>query len=200
MSEPATSDAFRRLYDTYFRAVVRYLVRFRFTREEAQDLAQEVFVRVYRHMDRYRGEAPWKFLRTTAGRVALNELRRRAAKMRAGGERSAEELGEDWESSVTETVLTKPAPTPEQELLEREAQEDQARRRQRLREAIELLPEGTRSCLLARLSGLQYDEVADAFGISMDAVKSRLHDARRRLRELLREEPSGVDWPPDSEG
>src|SRR5689334_9594473 len=68
----------------YYPAVVKQLLELGYEREQARDLAQEVFTRVYEHMDAYRGESKLLFLQTVTRRVAYNELRDRHARKRAG--------------------------------------------------------------------------------------------------------------------
>ena len=58
-------------------------------------------------------------------------------------------------------------------------------RRARLGRAVAELPQGQRECLRLRIQGLTYDQIAAALRISVDAVKSRLRDAKRHLRERL---------------
>ena len=70
--------------------------------------------------------------------------------------------------------------------------------RQRMARAIEALPEGSRETLLLReVDGLSYAEIAEALSIPKGTVMSRLHYARRQLRQLLRE--AGVAAPADAE-
>src|SRR5690242_10334485 len=70
----------------YYPGLCRYFVRMGFPKEDARDLAQEVFVRVYDHLDAYRGESKWNYLATTARRLALNTLRSNDAAKRSAPE------------------------------------------------------------------------------------------------------------------
>lgn len=195
MSDRDRDTLFRELYDRYYRSVVAYFIRFGLSREDARNLAQDVFVRVYRRMDHYRGDAPWSYLQQAARRAALNEIRRRKTKMRAATEVSLDELSEPPRSPASPTAIGQAASDPEQDLIDSEKEEERQRRRKWLRNAIADLPDDTRRCLLAWLGGLKYHQIAQAFGLTLDAVKSRLHDARIRLRARLGEDPTGLDWP-----
>lgn len=178
---------FQDLYQRYYRSVAGFFVRQGFSPEEARDLAQDTFVRVYRSMGSYRGDGAWSFLQTTARRIALNEIRSRTSQMRSA---TVAPLDEPLTQTVSRNPWTgAPPPSLETELVE---QEETARRRQRLKQAIASLPESLRLCLLLWLAGRSYREIMAGLGLSLDAVKSRLNEARNRLRNQLGEEP---EWP-----
>lgn len=164
---------FRRMFNELYPRLVRSLLREfrRLSEEDARDIAQDAFVRVLKSMsDPIHNE--WALLRVTARRLAINEVTRNVP-------------GLDLEAVPTPTDSR---PDPEESLLDREMVE-------RLADCIEALPEGTRICLLHRQSGLKYAAIAALLGVSIDAVKSRLHYAREKLRECV-----GVDPPPEQAG
>src|SRR5439155_1608107 len=120
-------DRFKRLYDKYYPSVFSFFIRrFRFSREEAQDLAQDVFLRVYEFGDDFHAE--WKFLEVIARRVALNRIRDNHAQKRKGHHVPIEDLIEEPQS---------PATTQEEAVVMRE---QKLLLRRRLRDAIEQLP------------------------------------------------------------
>ena len=80
---------------------------------------------------------------------------------------------------LRETLAASPS-SPESEFAEREEREQF---RKRLRTAVSDLPQSLRSCLLLWLNGYEYSEIQEILGITLDAVKSRLRDARKRLRK-----------------
>lgn len=170
------------LFGRHYDRIVRYLMaEFGFPLEDAQDLAQEAFLRVLRSNTAYREGAEWAFIKTTAHNVAVNWIRdRRAAK------RSAVNVSFDDASEVRDA-----AERADDALSRRE---EAAAVRERLLRAIACLPEGTRLCYLLRRRGHSYEEIKDMLGITIDAVKSRLHDAKRRLREDVGELPTVVTW------
>ncbi|HXO22485.1 MAG TPA: RNA polymerase sigma factor [Thermoanaerobaculia bacterium] len=192
MSDEDQNSRFRLLYETYYRSAVGYVVGLGFTREEARDLAQEAFMRVFRAMSTFRGggpEAEWAFVRTTVRNVVLNEIRSRS---RRGRTVSLETFPVEPDLLPKDPWTDGPPATPETDLV---AEQEAARRKQWLREAIAELPESFRGALLLRLGGLTYQQIAKAMGITVDAVKARLREAKKRLRERLGEEPTGLDWP-----
>lgn len=161
-------DRFEALYRKYFGRIYRYYRRCGVGDDEAQDLGQEVFKRFYEAMDRYRGEAEWAFLETTALNVLRNYVRARKT-----AKRTANVVDLDDPDFSDE-----PAASPAPDYAERQ---QEAIRSQRLHEAIGELSPGQRQCMKLWLDDLQYNEIADALRISVDAVKSRLRDAKRIL-------------------
>lgn len=162
-------EQFEVLYRKFYWRIVRYYTRaFRLSEEDAKELAQDAFTRIYEAMDEYRGDAQWAFVETTARNAALNKIR--AGKTLKRGVKPIElddpvvgALNEPW------------TPAPQIDAL----------RRKELREAIAQLPQAQRLCLRLRFQGFAYDEIARALRISLDAVKSRIRDAKRTLRAKL---------------
>lgn len=171
-------ELFHSLYRRYLPGVVSYFTKFGFDRDKARDLAQDTFVRVYEHMDSWRQEAEWAFLRTTAQHVALNALRSRRT-----GKRSGQEVAIDATQGPT---LPDPAPDTDRRLID--AQEH-SRQVTELRRAIETLPPRLQSPLVLRLRGESYKAIAATLRLSLDTVKTRIHEAKGKLREMLGQEP-----------
>lgn len=170
---------FERLYKKYYPGVVADFVRKGFTPEEARDLAQDVFVRVYKHMDTYRGDASertWLF--RIVHNVWANEIRSRGADMRKGHTISLDGgPAQNSEAGALEG-LASPDLSPEARL---EASE----LRQRLLAAIEGLPSRQRAVLLLQNRGYSYKEIAAILGITVETVKSLRHDALQTLKRTL---------------
>ena len=167
------------LYVQYYDRVVRYLVRkHRFSLDEARDLAQDVFLRVFRHMEQNEINSQWLFLKTTAHNLAVNEIRRRTT------HRKSESDSTDALPDLVDTLLhdfwTDDAP-PSPEMVT--SQNEQAAL---LRDAIDELPATLRACVLLRLDGLSYEEIANALRITADAVRTRLRDGKRLLLNRMR--------------
>jgi RNA polymerase sigma-70 factor (ECF subfamily) len=171
-------DAFRTLIERHQRAVINVIYRALGDAWEAEDLAQRVFVQVFRSAGRYQPTAKFTtWLFTIAHNVILNERRRRA---RHPAE-SLEALTAPDEPDETGTQLADARVSdPAREAAERELQE-------KIHAAIQSLPEAQRTAvILCRFEGLAYDEIAEVLGCSVSAVKSLLHRARRTLKEQLR--------------
>jgi len=171
-------ERFEALYRKYYGRVYRFFRNFG-ADDEAQDLAQETYERIYKTFAQYRGEAEWAFIETTARRVLLNWVRaRKTAKRNA---RVEEIDGPDF---------THP-PAPDGPDLA--ARQEADMRSARLWAAINELPDGQRQCIELWLAETKYESIARLLGITVDAVKSRLRDARKALRARLGESLPGDD-------
>lgn len=140
--------------------------------EQAEDLAQEVFVKAYFGLRRFRGASSF---RTWVQRIKVNHCldHLKAERGRAFVEINAAEAAGTPE-------LSTPA-TAERDLLEAEAYE-------RLARAIDALPDTLRIPLTMRdLDGLPHEEIARTLGLGLSAVKMRILRARRTLRARLGE-------------
>ncbi len=168
-------DRFKSLYQRYYRRVVRFFVQvFHLSEQDAEELAQDAFLRFYEAMDDYRGDAEWAFFETIARNVAYNRIRSQKT-----AKRSAKTV------DIDDPGTREPAAPEGPDYAERQEQEQ---RRKRLREVIAELPDGQRQCLQLWLDDFKYDEIAKFLHISVDAVKSRLRDARKLLRVRLGDE------------
>lgn len=169
-------DEFEKLYRKHYARVWRYFRTNSISDDEAHDLAQDAFKRLYERMAKIRNQDAWPFLASIAKTILLNRVRARKTQ-----KRSATLVEIDDPDLLLELV----APA-EADYADREAAEA---RRTRLRKSVDSLPPGQRECLRLQMENLKYDEIAKILGISTDAVKSRLRDAKRYLREQLGETP-----------
>jgi RNA polymerase sigma-70 factor, ECF subfamily len=158
--------AFRTLFERYARAMHAFCHNFIRDAARAEELAQDVFVSVYRARDRYKPSARFKtFLYRVATNHCLNELRR--------GEHAARRLEPAGASPEADELdaLPSPAAGPE-ELLQGKALEAE------VRQLLSRLPEKQRAALvLCRFEGLSYEEIAQVLGTTVPSVKSLVHRA-----------------------
>lgn len=146
--------------------------------EEARDLSQDVFLQVFRTINRFRGQSA---LRTWIYRIAVNLARNRQRWWRRRLRKDQVSLDEHVERHGPD-VLRDAAATPEVSLRRRETAE-------RVWDALADLPFEQRTAIVLReIDGLSYEEIAYSLGIAVGTVKSRLTRARGALRERLREE------------
>jgi RNA polymerase sigma factor (sigma-70 family) len=168
VSEPQEAR-FEAAYRRYYTRVVRYYTRtLGLSEDEAGDLTQQAFLRFHEALDHYRGEAEWAFLETVVRNVAYNRLRSVKS-----ASRSAQVV------SIEDARAKRQAGSPPLDHASREAE---ALRRKQLHDAIAVLPEGQRHVVQLWLDGFRYTDIARALRISLDAVRSRLRDAKRHLR------------------
>lgn len=163
-------EAFRRFVEMHMRAVYAIAYRFMGNHDDADDVAQETFVRAWQAVERYDARySPYTWLRTIATRLAVNELEKRRRRQTEGGERF--EVAAETHRAAT--------PGPAEELEAREASG-------RVERALASLPDDYRAALVLRTyEELSYEEIARALGIPIGTVMSRIHRARRMLRERL---------------
>ncbi|HYH09533.1 MAG TPA: RNA polymerase sigma factor [Thermoanaerobaculia bacterium] len=172
-------EKFDAVYRKYLPRIYRYFRQCRVSDDESHDLAQDTFSRFYASMDRHRGEAEWAYLEQIALNVLRNWLRAQKTAKRSA------KLVELDDPEFTQEPEAPALP----DYAERQHQDEQ---RRSLHEAIADLTEAQRQVLQLWLEDMQYNEIAVALHISVDAVKSRLRDAKRilsaRLGDKFREE------------
>jgi RNA polymerase sigma-70 factor (ECF subfamily) len=144
-------------------------------RDEALDLSQEVFLRVFRTLSSFRGQSA---LRTWIYRIVINQARNRQRWWRRRHRASQVSLDEHLQQFGD--VESKGDVLPDRLLASKEAAA-------RLWEALDRLPFDQRTALILReIDGLRYEEIAFSLGVAIGTVKSRLTRARQALRaELL---------------
>ena len=163
-------NAWRELVGTHTRRVFSIAYRFSGRVDEAEDLAQEIFVKVYETLDRFRETegALGSWLSTVARNHAIDHYRRRRL----------EQLGRSDNPLAMEQAAT-PADSPLKSL-EREE------RRQFVHRGLRALPDELRQPLiLCDLEGLAYEEIAGLLKIPLGTVKSRINRGRLELAKRL---------------
>ena len=177
--------AFAELVEKYKQPVLNFIYRTLRDEAEAEDLAQNVFLQVYKSRSRYRRTAKFStWLFTIARNLCLNELRRRS---RHPAE-SIEETHTDNEDQPQRQYEDKSQMAPPEKLLHGELA-------QKIEEALAELPENQRSAsLLCRQDELSYEEIAGVLDCSLSATKSLIHRGRETLKEKLKRYLSTGDW------
>ncbi|HWD20304.1 MAG TPA: sigma-70 family RNA polymerase sigma factor [Verrucomicrobiae bacterium] len=177
--------AFEALVEKFKQPVVNLLYRMLHDLDEAEDLAQNVFVRVYQSAERYEVSAKFStWLFTIARRLCLNEIRRR-------GRHPAESLeaGMDAESAPRQYEDSKVF-SPPAHFLQGELEE-------KIQEALDSLPEKQRLAItLCRQEELSYEEIAKVLDCSVSATKSLIHRGRETLKEKLKPYLQTGAWEP----
>ncbi len=140
--------------------------------EEAEDITQEVFLKLWRHSPELDVEATRAWLLTVTRNACYDRLRRRRS--------SAKVFADDPEESATEKVsAVEPGP---------EARAAAADFRRHLKSALKQLKDPMKSIVILReIQGLKYDEIAGVLGVPLNTVRVYLHRGRARLRRELKE-------------
>jgi RNA polymerase sigma-70 factor, ECF subfamily len=151
-----------------------------FGEEEALELTQETFVRVFQSMDDLRSPASLdSWILRIAANVWKNEIRFKRAGKRDAREVSLDSAETDGEAAEVAALETKDAPNPLEEALE-------AERLGALDKCLDALPPRMRRCLVLHVyQERKYQEIADLLEISIQAVKSHIHQAKQRLGECV---------------
>ncbi len=158
--------------------VYAFCARMLSDREEALDAAQDVFLSAYRSLEGFRGDASLStWLLKIAANRCLNVIRRRSA--RAGKETSFSGIGGGEDGDLPFEAPGRDADRPERIVEERELGTILLRALDRID------PEARTLVLLSDVEGLSYEELADAAGLPLGTVKSKLHRARMALRKML---------------
>jgi len=167
------AESFELLLNRYRLPLVSYFVRMVRDRALAEDLAQEVFLRVYQARQRYQPEARFTtWLYRIATNLALNALRDRKSD-------DAPALEEDGEGVPRVARIADSRPTAEEQLMLSD-------RERLIREAIESLPEKQRAAvILHKYQEVDYRQIAKILEVSESAVKSLLFRAYENLRTRL---------------
>jgi len=177
-------DAFGELVERYEQKIFNLAYRMMGDPEDGADMAQEAFLRAFKALRGFRGDASFStWLYRVASNVCLDELRRRGRR----GEVSLDNPVATEQGQLRREVRDTAAGPAE--LVERREAEAAVHR------AIGLLPDDYRAVVLLRdIEGLSYSDLAQVLGWPMGTVKSRLNRARARLREmLLSREPAASD-------
>jgi RNA polymerase sigma-70 factor (ECF subfamily) len=172
-------SAFNELVLTYERRVYGLVFRMLGRRDEAEDLAQEVFVQVFKAIDQFRGESK---LSTWIYRIAVNLCKNRTkylSRRHAGEQDDIDAMAERVPMSAARAATVGDVSRPD-ELVEGMQLEDIVKR------AIQKLdPEFREALVLADVEDMPYEEIAQITGVPVGTVKSRIHRARAQLKTLV---------------
>ena len=163
---------FEELVRRYQRPIAAYVYRMVGDYDSALDLTQEVFIKVYNSLFRYRSEFKFStWIYKIAHNAAIDHLRRHAVRGQA--------LTSSTEAERREVILESLRLTPEQESEKKE-------RCSEIEAVVHLLPDAYRELIVLRHShDLSYDEIAEVTGLPLGTVKNRLFRAREAMRNEL---------------
>ena len=168
--------AFQEIVERYQGRLLNFVYRTIGDREKAEDLVQEVFIRVYRHLhrfDRSKKFSTWVY--TIASNLAKNELRNRSRNPMV----LFQTIRKNWQDDDRPLQFEDPYSRP-----------DDLYRKRHLRDLVEdtvgKLPSHHRQVFVLReLEGKSYEEIADITGCNLGTVKSRLNRARNAFADII---------------
>lgn len=167
-------SAFEELIERHQNAVIGTVAKMLGNASDAEDIAQQVFIRLWKSAPRYQPKAKFTtFLFTIARNLVFNESRKRSRKK----EYSINEREDDFHLQTPDPQTA----SPDDGMLQKELQAA-------VDQAIATLPEKQRlAVILRRYEGMPYEEIARVLELSVSAVKSQLFRARHTLRESLQQ-------------
>ena len=174
-AQAGDAAAFEHLFQLHSRRVYALCLRMVGNPADAEDLAQEAFLQLFRKIATFRGESAFS---TWLHRMTVNVVLMRLRKKSLPTDSLEESLEPDSENSGPKRDVGAP-----------DLRLSGAVDRVNLERSIEKLPPGYRTVfILHDVQGYEHNEIADIMGCSVGNSKSQLHKARTRLRELLQEE------------
>lgn len=169
-------NAFAELVETHQKMVFNVALRYVRNYDDASDITQEVFIKAYRSIDSFKGKAQ---ISTWLYRITVNFCTDFARKNKLYYKNTVELESENEEGELTELPLPDMSYNPESKLESKELHDA-------LLMAIDSLPKDARDIIIMRdINDMSYNEIADALGIELGTVRSRLARARMRLRNKL---------------
>ncbi len=179
---------FQKIHADYRQKITRYLARL-VGEFEAEDLTQEVFVRVNQNLPGFRGESRLStWIYRIATNTALDRLRQPSYRHTSQDQSLDNPVLDAGEVADQDAWTGEAAPSPEQLIHLREGLDC-------LCGVIETLPENYRTViLLDQVEDFTAKEIGDILGLDLNVVKTRLHRGRLRLFEELRKHCKPEDW------
>lgn len=170
--------AFREIVEMYGDRVFNLTYRMLGNREEAEDLAQEVFIAVFKYIDNFRGDSKFS---TWLYRITANHCKNRIKYLARRYDRSRSEYDETYSQGGVESDLTAPrsAPRPDKHL-------EGLQLERLMQQCLAELDEDQRILIVLRdINELSYTEICEITNLPEGTVKSRLHRARAALRKKI---------------
>ena len=168
--------AFNRLYDRYRDRLIHFITRKTGDADRAQDLVQEAFIRVTRHLHRFdtsKKLSTWVY--TIAENLSKNELRNRSRSPLVLFQRLTNNWDDDHRPLQFEDYASKPDDLYRKRYL-----------RRLVEDTVQTLPEHHQLVFrLRELEGKSYEEISDITGVNLGTVKSRLHRARNSFAQRI---------------
>ncbi len=167
-----SESSFEALVKRYQKPITAYIYRMLGDPESSLDVSQEVFIKVFNSLDKYRSEYKFStWLYRIAHNAAIDHLRRNPL--------NRQSIETENDDGAYQLQLESPHPTPEQE-------RERSEWRSEINEVVKRLPVQYRELILLRhAQDMSYDEIAEITGLPLGTVKNRLFRAREMMREIF---------------
>lgn len=169
-------DAFCELVNQYQHKVFNIVYRILGDRQEAEDVAQEVFITVFKHIEQFRGDAKFS---TWLYRIATNHARNRIKYLSRRSQKKHQDIQDTPEGNIQDTPLTTPPSRPDTQAQANELEVI-------IKMGLSQLAEEHREIIILRdIENLSYHEIAQITSLAEGTVKSRLFRARVALKQYV---------------
>jgi RNA polymerase sigma-70 factor, ECF subfamily len=172
--------AFKLLVERYQRKVYSVALGMLRDKEEAMDVSQEAFVKVYRYLDHFKGDASfYTWLYRITVNICIDVIRRRSGAGRGENVEFDENVQMDASEAQIGALGSRLGTNPQKSALRRELAD-------KIQEALAQIPEKHRAILLLReVEGLSYEDLSRTLEIPKGTVMSRLFHARAKVQQIL---------------
>jgi RNA polymerase sigma-70 factor (ECF subfamily) len=173
--------AFRSLVERYQKKAFAQALGMLKDKDEAMDVAQEAFVKVYRYLDHFKGDSSfYTWLYRIVANLCVDRLRRKSSAQSPDNVEFDEKMNQE-EMATAGILATKLGTNPQKAALRAELAE-------KMEKALDQIPEKHREILVLReLEGMSYEDLARVLKIPKGTVMSRLFHARAKMQSLLTE-------------
>lgn len=176
------ADAFEQIIIKYEKKIFGLIYNMLRNENEIEDVAQEVFIKVYKNLDKFNGDSSlYTWIYKIATNLCLDQIKKR---------KEVIYIDEKLQLDDGEVEIQ----IPSDEKLQDEIYE-QKELKQKLESCIDKLPEKQKAMIVLRdIKGLSYDEIAEILDLKLGTVKSQINRARLKLKELLEKDGTFVEY------
>lgn len=176
------ADAFEQIIIKYEKKIFGLIYNMLRNENEIEDVAQEVFIKVYKNLDKFNGDSSlYTWIYKIATNLCLDQIKKR---------KEVIYIDEKLQLNDGEVEFQ----IPSDEKLQDEIYE-QKELKQKLESCIDKLPEKQKAMIVLRdIKGLSYDEIAEILDLKLGTVKSQINRARLKLKELLEKDGTFVEY------
>ncbi len=176
------ADAFEQIIIKYEKKIFGLIYNMLRNENEIEDVAQEVFIKVYKNLDKFNGDSSlYTWIYKIATNLCLDQIKKR---------KEVIYIDEKLQLDDGEVEIQ----IPSDEKLQDEIYE-QKELKQKLESCIDKLPEKQKVMIVLRdIKGLSYDEIAEILDLKLGTVKSQINRARLKLKELLEKDGTFVEY------